>query len=340
MKILIISADRTTSSGHPQNIGDAFLTDALSASLRRSGYEVVIADFGVADRVGSTETRMRVGGIRGLAGVIRGADAVLVGGGTLLQDDQPDRPFAGLPRLCLTAAVLARALGKKFVVFGVGVDPVRRRRARSAISLTLRLARVWVRDSASQARAAALMSRHPEVSGDVSLFDYSPREPGTALERPGTGALLALNRREAASLTIEQIGALRTRWGAVQFVSMDQGEDWDGRSLSAPVSALLGADDEGHSWQTVRSTISQADVVIASRMHALYMGVLSAVPVVAISGFAKVDAFASDFHVETAATIGEATERTGRVDTAAVEAAVAALEAAKSGLMTYLGGAR
>ncbi|RFA18744.1 polysaccharide pyruvyl transferase family protein [Subtercola boreus] len=340
MRILIISADRTTVSGHPQNIGDAFLTDALSRALRHADNDVVIADFGSAVRVGSEETRMRVSGVKGLASLIRGVDAVVLGGGTLLQDDQPTRPFAGLPRLCLSAGLIARASGKRFVIFGVGVDPVRRRRMRLAIGATLRLARVWVRDSASQARAAALMPGTPGLSGDVSLFDYSPRGADDRASVVRTGVLLALNRREAGALTLGQVEALRQQWGAVHFVSMDQGDDSDGGSLAPEVATALGYAGRSQSWRTVSQTIASADVVIASRMHAMYMGVLTGVPVVAIAGFAKVDAFAADFHVETAATIEEATAKRGRVDGAAVEAAVRDLTAAETRMLAFLGGSR
>jgi hypothetical protein len=40
MRILIVSADRTMANGHPQNIGDAFLTDALATALGRAGADV------------------------------------------------------------------------------------------------------------------------------------------------------------------------------------------------------------------------------------------------------------------------------------------------------------
>jgi polysaccharide pyruvyl transferase WcaK-like protein len=130
MRTLIVSADRTLASGHPQNLGDAFLTDALSERLRRAGHETVIADFGQTARLDSTEERVRVGGVRGLADVVRQVDAVVVGGGTLLADDQPGRPFAGLPRLMAVTGLIARTSRTPLAVFGVGADPVTRRRAR------------------------------------------------------------------------------------------------------------------------------------------------------------------------------------------------------------------
>jgi hypothetical protein len=81
MRILIVSADRTLASGHPQNLGDAFLTDALSERLRRDGHETLVADFGQTARLDSTEERARVGGVRGLADLVRQVDAVVVRGG-------------------------------------------------------------------------------------------------------------------------------------------------------------------------------------------------------------------------------------------------------------------
>ena len=308
MKILIVSGDRTLSSGHPQNLGDAFLTDALAAEFRRAGHTPLIVDFGAAPRVESTEKRAVVAGLRSFARLVRGADAVVIGGGTLLADDQPDRAFAGLPRLVLITGLLAGFGRTPLAVFGVGCDPVERLRARTALRLGLRAARIWTRDTESAERAGAY-SRHPVgVAADVSFFAAGELRAIAGDAAAGSGAVVALNRRHAPQATVAQINHLQETFGSVSFLSMDQGDDADTNHFG-PALKPAGSDGPVQmSWVSAVEAIAASQIVVASRMHAMYMGVMLSKRVVAIGGAVKVNTFISEFGVENVLSLDGVSE--------------------------------
>ena len=337
MRTLIVSADRTLASGHPQNLGDAFLTDALSERLRRAGHETVIADFGQTRRLDSTEERVRVSGVRALADVVRQVDAVVVGGGTLLADDQPSRPFAGLPRLMAVTGLIARTSRTPLAVFGVGADPVTRRRARLALRAGLDGARVWTRDPDSAGRAAGYSKLPVEVAADVSLFAAPELAAMAAPADRRRGAVVALNAKHSPEVTPAHVAALEERFGEVVFVSMDQGDDSDAGALPSEVRARLTTEPGDHGWRRAAELMADREVVVASRMHAMYLGTMLTTPVVAVGGATKVGAFTTEFGTRTqpsfdravrTAIAGTADAEAARTTAAALAAATARLDAA------------
>jgi len=337
MKILLVSADRTTDSGFPQNIGDALLTDALAGALGALEHDVRVVDMGPTVRRESAVARIAVAGPAALRRAVAWSDAVVVGGGTLLADDQPQRLFAGLPRLCLTTAILTVVHRKKLAVFGVGVDPVRRRRARLAIAVVLRLAAVWIRDDDSAARASRLVGgRRFRVCGDVSLFRHPEIAEQADAHRERNGVVVALNRREAARLRPEDVGVLRSRYGSVRFLSMDQGEDADAAHLVRAVRHQASVIDGPVRWPQAVASIVGAKAILASRMHAMYIASMASVPVVAIGDAAKVRSFVADFGVAHAATLSGACSVEGRTDAGLLQIQIARLTAAITQLEEWL----
>lgn len=337
MRTLIVSADRTLASGHPQNLGDAFLTDALSERLRRAGHETVIADFGQTRRLDSTEERVRVSGVRALADIVRQVDAVVVGGGTLLADDQPGRPFAGLPRLMAVTGLIARTSRTPLAVFGVGADPVTRRRARLALRAGLDGARVWTRDPDSAGRAAGYSKLPVAVAADVSLFAAPELAAMAAPADRRRGAVVALNAKHSPAVTLADVAALEERFGEVVFVSMDQGDDSDAGALPPEVRARLTTEPGDHGWRRAAELMADREVVVASRMHAMYLGTMLTTPVVAVGGATKVGAFTTEFGTRTepsfdravrTAIAGTADAEAARTTAAALAAATARLDAA------------
>lgn len=285
MKVLIVSADRTTSAGVAQNLGDAFLTDALANFVRDRGHEVRIADAG---QPGRDVHRVPVRSISELGAAIRWADRVLLGGGTLLQDDQPERWYGGLPRLVVATSTLATATRTPLSLVGVGADVVRRHRMR--LSLTAATARrpITFRDALSQSRFGG----RGTVSGDVCLLHGITRSSAHR-----SGALVMAAGPEAAALTVNQVGALRKRHGFVRFVSMDQGEHAD--ALRLPRALRRGFDDLliGTSWPTALESVGRSEAVYSSRMHALYMALLTGTPAAGFSLRPKVHQFCRSYAV-------------------------------------------
>jgi polysaccharide pyruvyl transferase WcaK-like protein len=329
MRTLIVSADRTLLSGHPQNLGDAFLTDALSERLRRAGHDTVVADFGQTARRDSTEERARVSGVRALADLVRQVDAVVVGGGTLLADDQPQRPFAGLPRLMAVTGLIARTTRTPLAVFGVGADPVARRRARLALRGGLDAARVWTRDPDSAGRAAGYSSHPVEVAADVSLFAAPELAALAAPADRRRGAVVALNAKHSPQLALADVRALEERFGEVAFVSMDQGDDSDAGSLAPEVRARLTTEPGDHGWRRAAELMADREVVVASRMHAMYLGTMLSTPVVAVGGATKVGAFVSEFRIPSEPAVERAvrTAIAGRAESGTASTATALVAA-------------
>lgn len=297
MRVLIVPADRTEPHGGARNLGDAFLSDVLAAGIEARGHQVDIYDFGGTDRRTTGRTRLRGGRGVDLFRHIQQSDAVLIGGGTMLQDDQGTRLFAGLPRLCAVVSSAARVAGVPVAFYGVGLDTVQRRVPRLLLQSAVSKRPVWVRDAASQARFEIYFSGTACLGADASLLlPETAINDGTSVAR--SGALIALNRTDAQGLTPDLVNALMAAYGTVRFLSMDQEEgNADADSLSRSARKALRYEPEVLSWHDAARQIAKSEIVLASRMHALYMAALWSVPVVALGNSDKLRAFALEFGV-------------------------------------------
>jgi polysaccharide pyruvyl transferase WcaK-like protein len=298
--ILLISADRTSPTGYPYSLGDAMLTDALAQTMRRADREVVIADFGEAIR--SDGSRTLFGGVMDLLDAAKRADQIVVGGGTLFQDDVPDKVFGGLPRLCLATSLVGYMSGRRVTFFGVGVDPIARRRQRLCLRAAARLAEgLVVRDMASLERLKLMMRKDAQLGGDTATLLVDERHE-TIPTSMRNGAVLALNGTDASTAAPAIVRALASAYGPVSFVSMHQGPQPDASYLPEETRACLDVIAEDIRWVDAVSLVETSRVVVASRLHALYLAALTETPAVAIGGSPKVRSFARDFRIPHVAT--------------------------------------
>lgn len=290
--ILIVSADRSTGSGYAHNIGDALLTDALAKALTVAGASVVVADFG-GERLPRGEPRLHLRGPLDLWRVIRSVDAVVIGGGTLLQDDV-GRGLGGLPRLIAAVSWISRLARRRAYFFAVGCDPVDRPLARLLLRVGIWRRTVWVRDAWSAPRVRALGDREVRVGADAVLL-WGADVFSSPSDR-GAGAVVALARDEVRELDDAYIARLKELHTHVIFVQMDQGDErGDARSLPSDVRSMFDYVTERMPWMAVVDLYRNADVVVASRMHALYLGMMFGVPLVVASDRPKVRSFAEEF---------------------------------------------
>ncbi len=318
MRILIVSADRTVASGVPANLGDAFLTDALAESLVAAGNRVEVVDFG-SSRSAGWFPRVRADGMRGLVGAIARNDAVIIGGGTLIQDDRPDRVVGGLSRLCAVTSVVARALRRPVRYFGVGCDSIDRRAPRLLYRLAVRGSRVWVREVDSRDRFLRMFAVEPGISSDVALLMTA-----TVKEAPESDEIvLAMNRSEGPQVASDVIDLL-SRQGTPSFLSMDQQEDSaDYMSVPEHVRAQMNHSPERLGWEDAWRRIGGSKMLLASRMHALYMAAMLGVPMVAVGDREKVVSFAEEFRVPLIPTLAAYVPGMERpADTASLDEAV------------------
>ncbi|MEV8136179.1 polysaccharide pyruvyl transferase family protein [Microbacterium aurantiacum] len=292
-----MSADRTNGEGAAWNLGDAFLTDALLGEIAARGHEAHAIDFGGARAAGGGD-RSPAQGLKDLHRHVRSSDLVIVGGGTMLQDDATDRLLAGLPRLCAVTRASAWLARRPLAYFGVGCDPVDRLSARALLRIAVSRSSVWVRETNSLERVRALGSQNAQLAADACLLPNVDQLLPAPSDR--SGAAIALNFRDEVELTPIALNALR-KMGPLVVIGMSQGSALADvgphtRSLVAP-SELI---PEPASWRTAASAIGKSSMLVASRMHALYMAALMGTPVIALGRSAKVRSFAEEFRVPRA----------------------------------------
>lgn len=326
MRILVISSDRTSELGRPINLGDAMLTDALVLALRSRGHEAIAGDFG-HDREGGGEPRLRLAGLGALLRAMGDVDGVVIGGGTLLQDDARGvrGGWGGLPRLCAVSSVLGRLARNRVAFYGVGCDPVDRIGARTLLRVAIKGVPVWVRDAKSAVRVTETLRGTATVGADASLLiGAQPRET-VADDAP---VVVALNGEQARDLRREHLRSLRDGDRPLVFLNMSQGGAFmDSSALPADVRSEFDLITRALDWDQAFRLIRSAASVWGSRMHALYAAMLSGVPMVALSTLPKVVTFAGDFGVPRVDTPdGIADSTPGEADPEALAFAVATAE--------------
>ncbi|MGI8393092.1 polysaccharide pyruvyl transferase family protein [Leucobacter sp. W1038] len=291
--ILVVSADRTDHNGGPANLGDAFLTDAFAGALRREGLEVTVVDFG-AKRITGGASRAVASGPWELWRLVRESDAVVLGGGTLLQDDTPNRLIGGLPRLCFVVTALARLARRPVAFFGVGCDTVHRPVAKMLLRAATFGVPIWVREESSAGRLQVMFRKSAFVAADLALLTRKTRSKASD---PAAYVIVALNYTEVPQLTSSVLDELEAE-GPVTFISMDQRAfEGDYLALSEEGRQRTRYRDSVTSWEDAWKVLSGAKVVVASRMHALYMAALLGIPMVALGNREKIVAFAEEFKV-------------------------------------------
>lgn len=308
------------------------LTDALAGALRREGHVVSVAEFGDSPRQGG-QGRVPVSGVLSLLKAVRSADAVVVGGGTMLQDD--GAALGGLPRLVAVTSVCAWVARRPLAYFGVGCDPVSRFLPRTLLKVALWRRSAWPRDAASVDRCREL-SRSAKVALGADAFLLAELDDGPA-QSARTGAILALASAEAADVSDDDIAAMTGRYGTVRFVAMSQSAPFDDRDA---VRGLRGCEtDPGvvHHWRVLADDVMKADVVVASRMHALYLGMSCGARLVAIGSKAKVRAFAQEFGIPLAPSVSAASFlEPANADEGALTEARARAQGALTAMMSVL----
>lgn len=331
MSVLLISADRTEPHGAPRNVGDALLTDALAHALQQRGESVVIYDFG-APRTSGGERRLRGNRLDDLSRAIRQHDAVVIGGGTLLQDNRQEWLSGSLPRMLAMVTLLARLHRRPVRFFAVGCDSLPRRAPRQALRMAVAGTPVWVRDSDSAIRFERHFGRAPAVAADASLL---MQDSLGDMRSTRSGLVLALHRSHSPQVA----NALLDAWPPpATFLSMDQEvEDSDSDSLLPSVRDRLMARVRPIGWIDAATVVAGAQTVIASRMHALYLALMTGTPCVAVGRAEKIRSFVREFNVPTIRVLSDYTPGIEQIpDPAALTAAVIRVEGAVDDLVESL----
>lgn len=232
---------------------------------------------------------------RAVLAALAGCDALVLGGGSLLQDATSFRSLLYYAALILSA----RSRGLPVLLWGQGLGPLRRRRSRVLARLLLRLVSgISWRDAASARLAAGWGVR--AAQGSDPVWGLEPRQ------WQGTGGPIVLCWRPVEQLdergwrlllaAVEQLAEGADR--PVHWLPFHQHQD-SGLLAELERRGLLGEALRRRSVLVEASTPEQAteqfqaaSLVLAMRLHGLILAALSGSPCAALSYDPKVAAAA------------------------------------------------
>ena len=307
----ILEAIRQSVQG--EDIGVTVLSNAPALTWKQYGMDAV--------------PRFRMGRV---FAALRRCDALLFGGGSLLQDTTSTRSLV----YYLSVIRCAQWLGKPVMLYANGIGPVRRpanrRRVRTAVE---RAALVTLRDHSSARELAAMgvkrqdlhvtadpvfhlspaaPERGRELAAQAGLPDGKPFAVVSVREWPNTGAF----SRELARLCDH----LRRTYGLeILFLLMQPAVDREAaeqvRSLMTEPSRLL---DASCSPRELMAVLGQARLCLAMRLHTLIFAARMAVPTMGLVYDPKVASYLQELELPSAGEVerfdgDEAIRRTDRL---------------------------
>jgi polysaccharide pyruvyl transferase CsaB len=278
------------------NLGDDALLEVLLDQLPRGCIPVVTARdreavtsrFGVAS---VDRTRLRL-----VVAALAGCDALVLGGGSLLQDATSFTSLLYYVALIL----LARMQGKPVILWGQGLGPLRRRRSRLIARRALRSASaVSFRDPASAAMAAGW-----GIEGLLGSDPVWALPPG---RWRGQGGPIVVCWRPLARLGEKEwralLGALAELAAAAErrvlWLPFHRRQDpglLEHLKESGWLPPELAARSREESAETPRQAMDlfeRSGLVVAMRLHGLILAALAGAPCAAISYDPKVAAAAA-----------------------------------------------
>ena len=288
------------------NLGDELVLAGMLRHLRALGATPVVlsVDPAATARDHGVEA-VRSGGPRALLAAAGSADALVLGGGGLLQDETS--PF-NLPfHLARAWAAALRRLPRAGV--GLGAGRLDTPPGRALVRATLRRTPVSVRDAPSADLLAGLGLPRPVVAADLALglpdVDVVPQDRLVVCLRPWTGgggllpASVRARRASAApdhalAATARELDRVASATGLAPHLVALQA-DRDGPLHDAVAARMSGP------VTTARPTLAELPaevgsgrVVLAMRYHGALCAVLAGRPAVLVGYSPKVDALASE----------------------------------------------
>jgi polysaccharide pyruvyl transferase CsaB len=243
---------------------------------------------------------------------LRGCDALISGGGSLLQDATSAKTIP-----YYTGIVgLARLLGKPVFVYAQGIGPVKRAWLRPLVRAAMNASRiVTVRDEES----AALLARLGAARGRIEVVpdpvmgmplpaeaealagdDLGGQGPGNGGSAPVVGVSVRRWRSDGADLArvAEALAALvRRRAVRLRFLPLHTPDDAEASRAVMDRLAALGAGDAaelaepGDDPQRMLLEVGRCSLIFGMRLHALIYAANRGVPMLGLSYDPKIDHF-------------------------------------------------
>lgn len=314
------------------NLGDELVFAGLRALARELGISVTAISQDPAHTarihgVAAVRARPRRVGIQAL----RRADAMVLGGGGLIQDETS--PFNLPYHLARVAA--GRAARLPWVGLGLGVGPLHTGLGRRLAGTLRHATAITVRDAHSAAVLEGVGVRDAQVTADLAFHNPRPRveveDVLVVALRPWTGSgghlLPVAWRRDAEAtpgwyldLAATQLDRIATATGlGVRFVAFQTDRD-DAIHREVAARMTTPAELRRPTLDGVLAEVARARVVVAMRYHAAIAAVLGGRPLVAIGYSPKVDALAGELGrgarriAWTPAGLSELADAVGAVD--------------------------
>lgn len=285
------------------NAGDELLLRSLLMMLPSDLDPIVISRRPETTSLRHGVTAVGEMDLRGTLRAIRGARALILGPGGLLQDETS---VASLPRHLWRVAA-ARRLGTPVVGVGLGAGPLGTPLGRALVARALRDVPLVVRDEASAELLAALGLPRPEVTADLALVlapSAAPVEDAVVVcLRPygGRGGVVPAEvrdrrdprRAERAAGLAAGLDDLASQLALpVRFVAFEGERD---HAFHEDVARLMSSAVElrAPDVDEVLDEVARGRVVVACRYHAGIAAVIARRPLVLLAYTPKVRSLAT-----------------------------------------------
>jgi len=266
------------------NLGDEALLSGLLGGLREGEHDPTVLSHRPAATAALHGTRA-VSRTRGLLPALLRHDALVSGGGGLLQDKTSARSLG----YYLGVIRLAKALGKRVVVYGQSVGPLSERGQR-AVGRALAGVQVAVREEASSALLANL-GVPSELVADAALLLPEPSVT------PAANAPVLLIPRGGYPEVTEALGELARRLHAegipvagLAFQPSEDASPLHRMKAHAPALQLLHAETP---WAAL-NLVAGSRYVVSARLHGLILAARSGRPFSGVAYDPKVSAFMAE----------------------------------------------
>ena len=302
------------------NAGDEAILQALCKSVRESGEKIELTV--LTNNVKETEKNHGINAkhrFRAMSVIkaVKDCDALLLGGGSLLQDRTSTRSIL----YYLTMIRCAKLMGKRVILYANGIGPVEknrnRRRVRRAID-QIDLVTLRDRVSAEELREMGVKNPNIHVTADpVFCLDPAPVESSNRLlEKVGLNVnsdFIAVSVRKwpLSGAFCKEMAAFcdylrRTYKMEVLFLLMQPNED---REVTQTVRDAMEEPsyvlDGQCSSLELMGVIGKAKLCLAMRLHALIFAARMAVPALGLVYDPKVESYLQELEMPSAGDVSD-----------------------------------
>lgn len=264
------------------NFGDEALLSGLSYSLVSQGHDLTILS-GNPKRSIELHKLKAVHRYKGLIAALLNCDALISGGGGLLQDKTS---FKSL-QYYLWVIKLAKLLGKRVLIYGQSIGPLSTR-GKNAVQTALKNTHIAVRDKPSQALLESMGLSSSLVADAALLIPFeSSKQKNYTLLIPRYG------HPDLTDILIDLAKNLKAQNQDLVLSSVQANED------KTEITRIMQAVPELHyvearTPQDLLRIISQSNYVISARLHGLILAAVASKNYAGLIYDPKVKAFLNE----------------------------------------------